>query len=137
MLAFTHEIQFNGFDQQLTATLERLSHEALEQAAAELRRRELIHFLTEGAVYAPTPWKPRKPLGPLAKTHRPLLFQTGRLRASLTDETSADHIEEIIPDRGTFTLIFGTRTPYAPFHQYGTRFIPARPLLTEEILSDL
>ena len=52
------------------------------------------------------------------------LWDTGRLVASV-GAGSVDHVEEV-DRRG---LVYGTNVSYAPYHQYGTRTIPARPFL--------
>jgi phage gpG-like protein len=52
----------------------------------------------------------------------PILVRTGRLFRSLTTNTD-DTIADIQPDH----LTFGTRVPYALYHQLGTRKMPARP----------
>ena len=52
----------------------------------------------------------------------PILVRTGRLFRSLTTNTD-DTIADIQPDHFTF----GTRVPYALYHQLGTRKMPARP----------
>ncbi len=59
----------------------------------------------------------------------PLLFRTGRLHRSLT-EPGPEHIEELSEGQ----LLFGTRVPYAAGHQWGTVHLPARPVLTAEML---
>ena len=55
----------------------------------------------------------------------PILEQTGDLKASLLDHP----IEQITRDE----LLFGTSNPYAPFHEHGTRRMPARPFLQPAI----
>ena len=54
---------------------------------------------------------------------RPVLQASGRLRSSLVGK-SADTVEALEPGR----MKFGTRVPYAIFHQTGTRNMPARPI---------
>jgi phage gpG-like protein len=45
------------------------------------------------------------------------------------------HREEATPHQ----LIWGTNVNYAPYHQWGTRFIPARPFLglTEHMIREI
>lgn len=57
----------------------------------------------------------------------PVLFATGRLAASLLSRTSTGSVNEIGP-RG---MIIGTSVPYAGFHMFGTRKMPARTLWDE------
>jgi phage gpG-like protein len=59
----------------------------------------------------------RPPWKPLKKGSRKPLVNTGSLRDSVRAEISADG------------LSIGSPLPYAPFHQLGTRHIPARPFL--------
>jgi phage gpG-like protein len=63
----------------------------------------------------------------------PILDRTGRLRASLDDAGDTDHIRDITPT----TFVFGSRTPYAIFHQRGTSTIPQRQILQGSRLSPL
>ena len=51
----------------------------------------------------------------------PILEQTGDLKASLLDHP----VLQISRNE----LLFGTNNPYAPFHEHGTRRMPARPFL--------
>lgn len=63
-------------------------------------------------------WKARR------YPNTPILTRTGRLRASLSTLTD-DSIAQIAPDR----LTYGTKVPYALYHQMGTRKAPKRPPL--------
>jgi phage gpG-like protein len=71
-------------------------------------------------------WAPLKPKTVASKAARGLdpriLRATERLRKSLTNRTSADQAFEYDSD----SMFFGTRVPYAGFHQTGTRRMPAR-----------
>jgi phage gpG-like protein len=71
-------------------------------------------------------WAPLKPRTVASKTARGLdpriLRATNRLRKSLTNKTSGDSVFEYDAD----SMLFGTRVPYAAFHQRGTRRMPAR-----------
>ena len=55
----------------------------------------------------------------------PILEQTGNLKASVLDNP----IIQITQDE----LLYGTNNPYAPFHEHGTRRMPARPFLQPAI----
>ncbi len=74
------------------------------------------------------PWAELSPITIERKGHDRILFDTGRLMASLTSD-SADAIREIITDVHTPTMSFGTSVEYAAFHQEGTKYMPARPPL--------
>ncbi len=85
-----------------------------------------------GAAWAPLnpqylAWKIRKGFDPR------ILHQTGVMRASLTSRPMA--VEEYRPTEATF----GTTDPKAPFHQSGTTFMPARPIITvtEDLADDV
>jgi phage gpG-like protein len=71
-------------------------------------------------------WAPLKPKTVASKAARGLdpriLRATERLRKSLTNRTSADAAFEYDSD----SMFFGTRVPYASFHQTGTRRMPVR-----------
>lgn len=61
-------------------------------------------------------WKARRYPG------RPILVLKGKLKESLT-QSGGGHI--FIP--GKLGMAFGTKVPYAVYHQTGTRYMPARP----------
>jgi phage gpG-like protein len=71
-------------------------------------------------------WAPLKPRTVASKAARGLdpriLRATERLRKSLTNKTSSDQQFEYDSD----SMSFGTRVPYARYHQTGTRRMPAR-----------
>jgi phage gpG-like protein len=56
----------------------------------------------------------------------PILKATGRLETSITNPQSNESINKILNKR---LLLLGSKTPYAPFHQFGTRKMPARPFV--------
>lgn len=56
----------------------------------------------------------------------PILKASGRLMASITKPGDTDSIAMILNKR---TLILGTKTPYAEYHQFGTNRLPARPFV--------
>ncbi|MBR4651827.1 MAG: phage virion morphogenesis protein [Kiritimatiellae bacterium] len=62
----------------------------------------------------PSPWAPRKPSK--RDDGHPLLIRSGNMRQSIRWEL-----------RGADTVAIGTPTKYAPFHQHGTKNMPARP----------
>jgi hypothetical protein len=69
--------------------------------------------------------------GPLAKgTQRrkglnPILVKTGALRASLVDVDGAENVDDV----KSHELVDGTAINYATFHETGTKFMPARPVI--------
>jgi len=109
------------------------------QIAKDLMELEAQIFATQGGIIGKT-WAPLSPKTVRQKQRKgfPLepLVRTGRLRASLTDESSSEMILEIEPlgltfgsaretDRGDWFL--------APIHHFGAprRNIPARALMPE------
>lgn len=110
---------------------------ALEQVADDFREMVAEQFATEGRAEG-TPWAPRKssPVGATRRVARlgrgtasPLLIRTGALRDSFTRRGASGSIEKIDGQ----ALSIGSRLPYAIFHQFGTRRMPARPII---VLSD-
>jgi phage gpG-like protein len=126
-------VQLRGLDSALSATLRAASQEALLRAEQEIRSRLRERYLSEGRLYGPTRL-PRKTRNQ-SLSSQPLLVRTGRLRDSFLSAQSPDAVRELDitnPDRPALT--FGSRVPYARFHQWGTRRLLARPILTEEVL---
>src|SRR3990167_4653226 len=68
------------------------------------------NFATQGARSGQT-WPPRKREVPW-----PMLRKSGRMFESLTRRTHGEHIEMLTPDR----FEWGTKVPYATYHQTGT-----------------
>ena len=56
----------------------------------------------------------------------PILKRTGALERSITDPKDSDAISEIINGK---TAILGSKIPYGPYHQLGTKKMPARPFV--------
>lgn len=86
-------------------------------------------FHTEGARFGEA-WAALSPRYAAWKTlHFPgktVLRRTDRLYASLTHRPFA--VERVHADSAEF----GTDVPYAIFHQRGTRFMPARPIISDD-----
>lgn len=59
------------------------------------------------------------------KGHDRILYESGRLLASLAEETG-DSIREIVSDVETPGFSFGTSVPYSIYHQYGTQTLDQR-----------
>jgi len=82
---------------------------------------------TGGTHHSMPPFAPLSPRYARYKARRypgaPILVRSGRLRSALTQPDHPDAIADIQPDR----LTFGTRVPYALYHQLGTQRMPARP----------
>jgi len=109
------------------------------QIAKDLMELEVQIFATQGSVIG-RPWAPLSPKTIKQKQRKgfPLepLVRTGRLRASLTDETS----NEMVLDIDNFGLTFGSARLVdrgdwflAPIHHFGAprRNIPARALMPD------
>jgi len=135
MLPFTATVELTGLDEAVAASIQALTEQALTEAATEIRHRLVLQFESEGSAYGAR-WLPRKARDK-SLPHRPILFRTGRLKRSFTDQDSPDHIEQLETEADRPTLILASRVLYATFHQWGTRRMPARPILTEEMLTDL
>jgi phage gpG-like protein len=132
-MPFTHSIEVRGLDEALAAALEGATAEALQKEALQIRERIGERFASEGQMWGDL-WLPRQARERILP-RRPLLFHTGRLRASLVDPDDPEHVEIIEQTAGERpTLLLGTRVPYAVAHQWGTANLPARPILTPEVL---
>ncbi len=59
------------------------------------------------------------------KALAPILVRTGSLRASLIEVDGPDNIDEV----SSRELVYGTAIDYATFHEIGTKFMPARPVI--------
>ncbi len=141
MISFTYADNSEEVSRALAGFQDALADNApaLREIADDFREMLAEQFASEGRAGG-TPWAGRRggPRGrPGQGRHRrvrgqaqglPLLVRTGALRDSLIG-LGADHVEEM--DGRSLTL--GSRLPYAMFHQLGTRFMPARPIV---VLSD-
>ena len=137
MIAFTYSDNSEQISQALESFQAALTDNApaLREIADDFREMIAQQFASEGRAGG-TPWAVRRggPRGRPGQGRRhsvqgqgqalPLLVRTGALRDSLIG-LGAGHVEEI--DGRTLTL--GTRVPYSMFHQLGTRFMPARPIV--------
>lgn len=90
---------------------------ALAGVADDARQMIVEQFATEGAAGG-TPWAPLAPstLRRSGGARAGILYVTGALFGSLTDKGAPGHVEEL----GSQSLLFGSRLPYAIFHQTGT-----------------
>lgn len=126
----TASVEAPDLGEVLTRLVSLTSEQAVRQALENLREAVSLQFLTEGAAYGQA-WPDRKDH---RDPGRPLLVASGRLLESYTDENSPEHLEEVTFPSGSPVGIFGSAVPYARFHEFGTRFLPARPVLTEALL---
>jgi len=144
MITFAYSDNSVAVEKSLAGFQAALADEAsaLGEVADDFREMVAEQFATEGRSEG-TPWASRArrggPRGRPGQAQRhpargqaqglPLLVRSGALRASLTRKGAAGSIEDIDGQ----TLSIGSRLPYAIFHQFGTRRMPARPLI---VLSD-
>lgn len=56
----------------------------------------------------------------------PILKRSGLLEDSITNPSSSNSVNLIINGK---TLILGTTVPYAAAHQFGTKYLPVRPVI--------
>jgi hypothetical protein len=54
------------------------------------------------------------------------LKRSGYLEKSVTDPSNANAISLIL---NKSVLVLGTKVKYAPYHQFGTKVLPVRPIL--------
>lgn len=125
-------------EKQVSRELLRFAGRTVDAQPAFIAIAELLmvetkeQFETEGR-HASGGWKPLKQATVTAKARAgqrvQILQRTGSLMDSLTQAGDGNMIHKTYPDG----LDFGSRVPYAGFHQTGTRHMPARkPLeLTE------
>jgi len=131
MFELTATIESN-LEDVLAKVLADVQEEALLLAARELRERVAQQFQTEGAAYG-NRWSPRAHAEPNGLPRRPLLVNTGRLRDSFLSASHPEHVERLTEGQ----LLWGSTVPYAVHHQRGTVHMPARTILTPELLGGL
>lgn len=114
-------------DKQVDRTLLRLAGRvidakpAFERIHQDLEQAEARQFRSEGG-YASGGWAPLAPATVVQRgSAHPILVRTGELRDSLTGQASGS---VRVADRSF--MVFGTRVPYARFHQFGTDRMPRR-----------
>lgn len=83
---------------------------ALQAIGQQVASRATQAFRT--ASFRPSPWAPRND----KKSTHPLLIKSGNLRQSISWKLDG-------PD----TVVIGSSQKYAPYHQHGTKNMPARP----------
>lgn len=129
-MAVGFDIEVFG-DEVISRTLLRVSkvddgRPAFRRMAAMLEKASLQRFESEGS-FGGEPWAPLAESTLRSKAARGygdqgILVASGRLRASLTQETAPDAIRQITP---TF-MRWGSKVPYGVFHQQGTSRMPRR-----------
>ncbi len=101
---------------------------AFERMLPALQQYSENYFARGGAYEGNPPFAPLSARYAKWKARRypgaPILTRSGRLRASLASVTN-----DSIADATADALTFGTRVPYATYHQFGTRKMPKRPPL--------
>lgn len=103
---------------------------AVFEAGDEAFRVEMNQqFRTEGEYFLGKKWAPLSPAYAARKPTPPppfgILYRSGELWKSLTDESHEDHVKVITPTSGTY----GTAIPYAKYHQQGTPKMPQRKVI--------
>lgn len=135
----TATLELDAFNEQFTVAvrdrIQETTRDALLLNAARLRGEVKEQFASEGRSGG-SPWPPRRLESRIFNLKsRPLLQKSGLLLASLTEEFHPAHVERLDVDaRGIPTLVFGTRVSYATWHQFGTRRLPQRQMLTPSML---
>lgn len=115
--------------------LARAQKRALSDIGQAVASRATMAFRTPQM--RPSPWAPRKPsyittvnkkTGKKTKKldGHPLLIKTGALRQSIGWKL-----------RGSYTVVVGTDRKYAPYHQLGTKHMPARPFMPVDAKGNL
>jgi phage gpG-like protein len=129
MIEFRYSMQSQSLEPAIDSLREAASDPrgALEEVAADFRQMMTRQFETEGrAEPAAAGWPPLSASTASRKKPRSgLLVSSGALARSLAEPGAQGAVE--IRDARSLTL--GTRLPYAAFHQFGTRRMPARPLI--------
>ena len=118
------------------ATLSVAQQSALLSIGAEIKSQAERAF--RHPQYRPSPWAPRKETykhvvnkrtgkGKFKRTDTwPLLIKSGKLRQSISFKLE-----------GTDAVVVGSDAKYAPFHQFGTKHMPARPFFPLDKSGDL
>lgn len=86
-------------------------------------------FKTEGKYFMGAKWAPLSPAYARRKPRPPppygILYRTGLMWLSLTDERSPSHIKAMFPKHA----YFGSNKSYAHYHQTGTDIMPQRKII--------
>ena len=109
----TITVDTSRFDRMMAdfpAAMERARRVALNQIGNTVRNRTTAAFRSPSL--RPSPWAPRKD----KKSTHPLLLKSTTMWRSIEYRVTG-------PD----TVVIGSSTKYAPYHQHGTKNMPARP----------
>jgi phage gpG-like protein len=110
----TITVDTSRFDRMMAdfpAAMARAKKNALYDVGRSIARIAKDSF-TKDPSLRPSPWAPRKD----KKSTHPLLIKSGNLRQSISWKLDG-------PD----TVVIGSSQKYAPYHQHGTKNMPARP----------
>ncbi len=126
-MSFAQELDLSGLSsttqQALVAAVGRIDlRPAFRTVALYLNSQARRNFVNQSAPDG-TPWArfKHKPSAKRGGASAKLLRDTGVLQASVTSG--------VVEDVTSFSLRWGTNVPYAKFHQFGTRHLPARPFI--------
>lgn len=111
----TISVDTSQFDKKLAdfpAALARAQKRALPEIGQAVQSRSTLAFRTPQL--RPSDWPARKPSK--RDDGHPLLIKSGALRQSISWKLE-----------GLDTVVIGTDKKYAPYHQHGTKHMPARP----------
>lgn len=107
--------KFDKMLSDLPSAMMRARRQALKDIGAAVASRATLAFRTPQM--RPSPWAPRKPSK--RDDGHPLLVKSGSLRQSISWKLN-----------GMMNMVVvGTDKKYAPYHQTGTKNMPARPFL--------
>jgi len=120
----TLAVDFVDYMRDWASSLETMDHEPTFQSMLDpLHEGFTANFDNARAPYGQ--WPPHSPYTILLHGPHPLLILTGAMKRSVTQSGSDGRIEEFTRDQA----IIGTSLFYAPYQQFGTAKIPARPFL--------
>lgn len=115
-MTFDINVDTSKFDRMMAdfpAALARAQSQALKDIGAAVVSRAEMTF--KHPHFRPSPWAPRKNN---ADPERPLLYKSGVMRRDLKSRIEGDD-----------TVVIGTPHEYLKYHQFGTKHMPARPVL--------
>jgi len=113
MIEVSIKVDTSRFDRMMSdfpAAMARAKLRALKDIGQHVASDATLAFRT--ASLRPSPWAPRKD----TKATHPLLIKSGSLRQSIRWRLD-----------GTDAVVIGSPMKYAPYHQLGTKKMPARP----------
>lgn len=105
--------KFDRVLSDLPDVMARARRVALNQIGNTVKNRAIDSF--KDPQLRPSPWAPRKNN---VDPERPLLYMSGNMRQGLKYRLEGDD-----------TVVIGTPHEYLKYHQFGTKHMPARPVL--------